>query len=240
MFKFKKNILLLLVFTPVLIFFTNCVDTSVESIPESITYYSELKFTNLVTGAGSATLTLNGAALGSVNFGSEIPGTQSEFLTVPAGSKTLEVNFGNTANTLKFASTTDRRMRIFIIGTTNSNEIITSTQRYIWQTKDSESGQPLFPSDKGQIAFFNGSPDGILNSVTFSGAADSTIEFENPLALGQSVSYIKLKPGSYNMDVLYNDTLHVTFNGDLLAKGRYTAVLYDAAANLKNAIFVDD
>jgi hypothetical protein len=214
----------------------------VESIPNSITYYSQIKFTNLVSGASAATLTLNGQSVGSVNFGSETPDPQSAFLTIPSGSKTLLANFGGAVSkTFQFAATTEYKIRVFLVGTTGSNELIANSQRYIWQTKDSDHGKALFPADTGQVALFNGSPDAVLNSVTFNGTSDTTtVEFDSPLAMGEGVGYTKLKSGSYTIDVLYNDTLHVTFNSTLAAKGRYTAVLYDAAASLKNAVFIDD
>jgi hypothetical protein len=213
----------------------------VESIPNSITYYSQIKFTNLVSGASAATLTLNGQSVGSVNFGSETPDPQSAFLTTTSGSKSLLVDFGSLDTIHQFAATTEYKIRVFLVGTTGSNELIANSQRYIWQTKDSDHGKALFPADTGQVALFNGSPDAVLNSVTFNGTSDTTtVEFDSPLAMGEGVGYTKLKSGSYTIDVLYNDTLHVTFNSTLAAKGRYTAVLYDAAASLKNAVFIDD
>jgi len=49
-----------------------------------------------------------------------------------------------------------------------------------------------------------------------------------------------LKSGSYSFNVLYNDSLHTTFDYNLGAKDRYTAVIYDAASSIKNTVFVDD
>ena len=71
---------------------------------------------------------------------------------------------------------------------------------------------------------------------------DSTtaVEFETPLGMGDGISYTKLQSGSTSFDVLYNDSLHVTFNYTLNSKGRYTAVIYDAATSIKNAVFIDD
>jgi hypothetical protein len=236
-----KTKLLLTVSICALILIAGCVDTSVQSIPPSIDYSSQIKIVNLVSGAGTATLTLNGQSLGTADFGSEVPGSQSAFLTIPSGNKTLAASFATaTSKNFQFAAATDYKIRVFLVGTGASNELVTNYQRYIWQTKDSENGRALFPADTGQIAFFNGSPDAALNSVTFNGTDTTTVEFDSPLAMGDGVAYTKLKSGSYTFDVLYNDSLHVTFNYTLDSKGRYTAVIYDAATSIKNAVFIDD
>lgn len=236
-----KTKLLLAMSICTLIFIAGCVDTSVQSIPPSIDYSSQVKIVNLVSGAGTATLTLNGQSLGTADFGSEVPGSQSTFLTIPSGNKTLSASFTTAASkNFQFAAATDYKIRIFLVGTGASNELVANYQRYIWQTPGSANGSALFPADTGQVAFFNGSPDAALNSVTFNGADTTTVEFDSPLAMGDGVTYKKLKSGSYTFDVLYNDSLHVTFNYTLDSKGRYTAVIYDAATSIKNAVFIDD
>jgi hypothetical protein len=221
----------------VVVFITGCVDTSVQSIPSSIDYSSQIKIVNLVSGAGTATVTLNGQSLGTVDFGSEIPGSQVAFLTIPAGNKTLNAVFATDTSDYLFAAATDYKLRVFLVGTSASNELFTQYQRYIWQTPGSANGSALFPADTGQVAFFNGSPDAVINGVTI---GDTSITFDSPLAMGDGTSYHKLKTGSFAVDVLYNDSLHVTFNYTLESKGRYTVAIYDAAASIKNAVFVDD
>ena len=235
-----KSKLLLALSICTVVFIAGCVDTSVQSIPPSIDYSSQIKVVNLVSGGGTATLTLNGQSLGTVDFGSEVPGSQSAFLTIPSGNKILIAGFTSVTDTFRFAAATDYKIRIFLVGTAGSNNLVSNYQRYIWQTPGSANGSALFPADTGQVAFFNGSPDALLNSVTFNGADTTTLEFDSPLALGDGVSYTKLKSGSYTFDVLYNDSLHVTFNYTLDSKGRYTAVIYDAATSIKNAVFIDD
>lgn len=236
-----KSKLLLALSICTVVFIAGCVDTSVQSLPTSIDYSSQIKVVNLVSGAGTATLTLNGQSLGTAEFGGEAP-SQATFLTIPSGSKVLNASFASaTAQNYQFAAATEYKFRVFLVGTSAANDIVVRYQRYIWQTPGSANGNALFPADTGQVVFFNGSPDAVLNSVTISGATDtSTVEFDAPLGLGESTSYMKLKAGSYNFDVLYNDSLHTTFNYDLSAKGRYTAAIYDAAASIKNAVFVDD
>ncbi len=223
----------------ILILFSGCVDTGVQSIPDSIIYYSQLKFTNLVAGAGTATFTLNGQSIGSADFGQEAPGS---FMQVQAGNKTLDVGFTSAATQqYKFSADTDYKIRIFLIGTAASNDLMKNNQRYIWQTKDSPNGAALFPPDTGQVDLFNGSPDAELSSIKITGGGlDSTFTFDSPLALGDNTGYMLLKAGSYAFDVTYNDSLHSTFNYDVAAKGRYTAVVYDVTGSVKNAVFVDD
>lgn len=233
-----KRLLLAISFWTV-VFIAGCVDTSVNPIPSSINYSSQIKVVNLVQGAGTATLTLNGQSLGTVAFGSEVPGSGSDFLTVPSGNKTLAATFSSAASqSYKFAASTDYKLRVFLVGTNSSSELVAKYQRYVWQTKDSENGKALFPDGIGQVAFFNGSPDAVISSVKMTGP--DTVVVAKSLAMGGSISYTKLKAGAYAFDVLYNTNQHLTFNYTLGAKGRYTAVIYDAAASIKNAVFVDD
>ncbi len=234
-----KTKLLLAISVCTIVFIAGCVDLSVQPIPSSINYSSQIKVVNLVSDAGTVTLTLNSQSLGSADFGSEVPGPQSDFLTIPAGNKTLSASFASAAsNDFLFAATTDYKMRIYLIGTAASNELVTNHQRYIWQTPGSDNGKALFPPDTGQVAFFNGSPDAVITSVTVSNG--ETITVDGPSELGSMLPYIKLKSGLYTFDVLYNDTEHITFDYTVGAKGRYTAVIYDYAADIKSAVFIDD
>ena len=222
-----------------IVFIAGCVDTSVQSIPSSINYSSQIKVVNLVSCAGTATLTLDGQSLGAAEFGKEVPDSLSDFLTIPAGSKTLKASFTSAANqNYQFAAATDYKIRIFLVGTAASNDLFSKAQRYIWQTKNSSNGKDLFPADTGQVMFFNGSPDAVLDSVFINDTLK--IAFSSPLEMGDGSSYIKLKSGSYSFKVIYNGSLHTTFNYNLGAKDRYTAVIYDAAASIKNTVFIDD
>jgi hypothetical protein len=315
-----KTRLLIAISVLTVVFIAGCVDTSVNPIPNSVDYSSQLKVVNLVTGVSQqAALTLNGTSLGTADFGSEVPGSGSAFLTLGAGAKTFDAAFSNALTDAnqgyKFSLTTDYKYRLFMVGTavtdtfsiasvTRSNDIVTvitsgpntaaqdqqvliegvagmtdlnkvstvletpndSTftillatsqnytgggsviktlfntnvvrvaQRYIWQTKDSENGAKLFPADTGWVAFFNGSPDAVLNSVSISGTSTSL----GDLAMGDEHNYIKLAAGNYTFDVTYDTDQHVTFDYTVASKGRYTAVIYDAAASIKNTVFIDD
>ncbi|HEX9252185.1 MAG TPA: DUF4397 domain-containing protein [Ignavibacteriaceae bacterium] len=220
------------------VFITGCVDTDVNPLPPSIDYQSQMKVVNLVQGAGTATLTLNGQSLGTVDFGSETPGSSAAFLTVPSGSKSVDASFTTAANqNYRFAATTEYKMRVFLVGTSAASNAFVQFQRYIWQTKDSQNGAALFPADTGWVAFFNGSPDATISTVEVNG---EDIHL-NSIVTGSGSSYVKLPAGTHTFDVYYNDDAdHITFDIDVASKGRYTATIYDVAASIKNAVFVDD
>ena len=232
-----KSRLLLAIGICIVVVIAGCVDTSVNPIPSSINYESQIKVVNLVSGAGQATLTLDGQSLGTANFGSEVPGSGSSFLTIPSGSRTLAATFASaTGQTYTFAASTEYKYRLFMVGTASSSELVGMRQRYVWQTKDSQNGAKLFPADTGWVAMFNGSPDAVLNSVSINGTSTSL----GNLASGTGYSYMKLAAGSYTFDVTYNTDQHVTFDYTVASKGRYTAVVYDSSASIKNAVFIDD
>lgn len=220
------------------VFIAGCVDTDVNPIPPSIDYQSQMKVVNLVQGAGTATLTLNGQSLGTVDFGSETPGSSSAFLTIPSGSKTVAASFASVnSQNYRFAATTEYKMRVFLVGTTAGSVSFVQNQRYIWQTKDSPNGAELFPADTGWVAFFNGSPDATISTIEIDGE-DSHL---GSLETGVGTSYVQLPAGNHTFDVYYNDDAdHITFDIAVTSTGRYTAAIYDVAASIKNAVFVDD
>ena len=230
------------------VFIGGCVDVGVQTIPDTINYSSQLKFVNLIVGAETATLTLDGQSLGTVNLGGEAP-SSSGFMQIPSGNKVLNISYNDanagidTSFIARFTAITDYRIRIFLIGTSASNELMLNAQRYIWQTKDSENGRALFPADTGQVAFFNGSPDAVLTGVDITGGTldtTLTIEFESPLEMGGMMPYMNLHSGSYSFSISYGDSSSTTFSYDLQSKGRYTVVTYDMEASLKNTVLVDD
>lgn len=233
-----KHLLLLVFLYFTTAFFVGCVDTSVNPIPDRIDYSSQMKVVNLATGAGSATLTLDGQSLGSVSFGGEIPGSGSGFLTIPSGSRNLAVSFDNgQSKTFRFSATTEYKFRAFLIGASTNPSLVIVNQRYTWQSKDSENGQPLFPADTAWVSVFNGSPDITVNSIEI---GTELTEFDAPVETGKSSGYVKNAAGTYNIVITYNDTQTLTFNHSLNSKSRYTIVLYDEAAQIKYAVLLDD
>lgn len=244
--SYKTKLLLAIGFISAFLI-AGCVDTSVNPIPDNIEYSSQIKVVNLVTGAGVASLTLNGQSLGSADFGSEAPGSGNGFLTITSGSKTLAASFATGGNnTYKFAAQTEKKFRVFLVGNDTLNSAVIMTQRYIWQTKDSKEGEALFPDGFGWVAFFNGSADAVLNSVSVDGTQTT---FTGGLAMGKAKGYIKLTAGSHSIDILYNDTEHITFDYTVQSKGRYTVVVFGqdtggggskSPLDIQYSVFTDD
>ncbi|GMU95399.1 hypothetical protein [Ignavibacterium album] len=234
---YKTKLLSLFISSVVLV--SGCVDVSNQLVPPSIDYSSQIKIVNLVIGSGTTSLSMNSQSLGSVDFGAEVPGPGSAFLTVPSGSKTLVATFSdNSTKSYQFSLSTDYKYRLFLVGDLTSSDASLIAQRMIFQTKDTQSGSSLFPDGKAQMMFFNGSPDASLNAVVFN---SDTINFETPIGQGESTSYILVDGNAdYNIQVIYNDSLVVAFSQNLVSRNRYTAVIFDQSSSLKNAVFLDD
>ncbi len=215
---------------------SGCVDTSGPVIPSSINYMSEMKIVNLVQGSGSTSLVLNDQSLGNVDFASEYPA--GNFLSIPSGNKALKVTFsGGTTKTFQFPAATEYKFRVFLYGTTSESEMKVVTQRYIWQTKNSKEGAPLFPENKTQVCVFNASTNALLNQVI---VGNDTASFPTPLGLGSSSPYLMFNGSSTNIKLIYNDTVSVTINTSLQTKSRYTLVTYDDGSAVNFKVFTDD
>jgi hypothetical protein len=195
-----------------------------------------MKVVNLVIGSGNTSFVLNGKTFGTANFGEETPA--GDFATITSGSKSLVANFsGGSSKTYQFAAPTEYKFRVFLVGTLTSNELYLVTQRYIWQTKNSPEGNPLFPENKGQLVVFNGSPDATVDGVI---VGSDTVKFSAPLTSGKSTSYLAFPSGSKNVKVIYNGNQELSFTYNLGSRNRYTMVIYDQAASLKYKVFLDD
>ncbi len=230
--RLPDKVKFLLVLCSGLIFFiSGCVDTGVQTIPSKIVYNSQVKFTNLVAGAGTATLTLNGQSIGTVAFGEE-----TSDMTVQAGSKTLDVAYASAANQeYLFSTETDYKLRVYLLGTAGSNNYLKNLQRYIFQTLD-------IPQDTAQVSFFNGSPDITLNSISLNSSSDTTDIDLGSMALGDTEPYMLVRSDTYSFDIAYNDSLEASFTDThaLSSMHRYTVVVYDTLGSLKLKVFTDD
>lgn len=234
--SFYKRKLLPFLFLPMVAFLSSCVDTSNPVIPSSINYSSQIKVVNLITGSGNTTFKLNGQNFGSADFGEETP--TGDFATVASGSKTLSATFANNSSkSFKFAAPTEYKFRVFLIGSLSDNDAKVVTQRYIWQTKNSSEGAKLFPDNKGQLLFFNGSPDVLVEKVIVN---SDTVNFDSPLQSGSNTTYLVFNNGNSDIKVVYNSGTEYSFNYNVGSKNRYTVVIYDSAANLKHKVFLDD
>lgn len=245
-----KTRLLIAISVLTVVFIAGCVDTSVNPLPNNVDYSSQISIANLVSGAGAANLTLNSQSLGTADLGSEYPGILP-FLTVPSGNKVLSVSFATApVQTYKFAAISLYKQRIYLVGTAAKSEAFSVLQRYARQTIDSPTDAYLYPVDTASVTLFNGSPDAKINSVTIGG---NKTTFTTPLVMGKGVAYTKLAAGSY--DFAFNITFKVAltdttsmdstmnttpFNYTVVSQGRYSVALYDSAANLQHAVFIDD
>ncbi len=96
--KFK----LLYIFGISLIFyFIGCVDTSVQNIPTSIDYHSQIQILNLASVNGAVTIDVVNAdgsmdgTTGQLNVGDAYPADGQPFMDIPSGAKTFNVTFAN-------------------------------------------------------------------------------------------------------------------------------------------------
>ncbi len=236
----KSYIRILLLFGMALIFsIVGCVDTSVQPIPSTIDYRSEVKVVNFAQGVGSADFVLRNAdgttlQFGTIPFGDE-DNAASSFMDVPAGSKTLSFN----SESFQFSVEVDKKVRLFVVGPSSDRSVVKMTQRYLFQTKDDQND--LFRPDTAAVAFFNGSVDVTVDAIhAVSADVDTTLEFSTPVELGDAVPYRYLKAGSYSMEVIAGEDTVATFQANLESQKRYTAAIYDTQANLKSKVFTDD
>jgi len=229
--KIPDKVKFLIVLCSGLLFFiSGCVDTSVQTIPSSIDYYSQATFVNLVTGAGAANFTLNSQTV-SVGFGEE-----SSAMTFPSGSKNLQVNFASgPGQTYSFALDVDYKFRVIMVGTNASSEVVRTTMRRV-------DGTLTTNPDSAMVTFFNGSPGSELNGITIAGTDTTDISFDSNVAYGDFTSPMMFAPGNYLVGLSFNDTLstNLSFAFNVAANGRYTAAAYDTLSSMKLTVLTDD
>lgn len=232
-------------------FFTGCVDTSVQNIPSSFDFHSQVKIVNLSSNGGAATINVfdvtgaKVASVSSLNVGDEYPGNGQAFLDLQAGSKTFIITYANApADTFKQVTDTDLRMRFFIVDVNDTTRnIVKSVERYTWQQKNTANGKALFPSDSTSIMFFNSSDVTVAKIIvkSTSPAVDTTITAS--LTNGKGFHYTMFKaPGNYTVSFWSaSDSLaSVSFSPQV--QSRYSTVLYGSSIKntLQSKVFTDD
>jgi len=228
-----------------LLFLAGCVDTSVNPIPSSFNFKSQLNIVNLAEGVAQADVSLRSKDGKVTNFGNVAFGAASNsgsYTEIAAGTKVLLFSHDNTTEQFQFSADTDRKIRVFVYGPAGERDIYRHIERYIFQTKDAANNEHLYPKDSAQVAFFNGSSDAEVSALeAVSSSIDTVISFGNALGLGKAAPYAQLKADSYTFYVIgsASDTL-TSFNMNLESKKRYTAVVYDVMANIKTKVFNDD
>ncbi|MDI6767691.1 MAG: hypothetical protein QME52_12790 [Bacteroidota bacterium] len=213
--------------------FTGCVDTGVQNIPEKINFTSMLNIVNTAKDEGNAVVTFDGQSFGTVAFGYDFPA--GSYTQMPAGTRKMIVNFASgKKDTIMQPLPTDSKARIFILKVDAATIYAYLHERYTYEI----AGQ----DGKALVRFFHASPDAgdgkILMSVT-GGVQDSVMV--STLVFGKSSpGYFSLTAGStYNFKLIFGtDTLKVT--PVLSAKKRYTHLVYDVKASLKQKLLTDD
>ena len=240
----KSYIQKLLILGMALAFFiVGCVDTSVQPIPSSFNFRSEVALVNFAEGVGSADFTMSTSNGETITFGTLAFGAaSSNFEDVPAGSKTLRFN----SESYKFNTEIDKKIRVFVVGTSAERKVVKFTQRYTFQSASNPADSSLYPENMTNLAFLNGSPDAEITKINAISSGGDTIVFSSsPLELGDIVSYQHLNAGTYTLDIISQGTAGDTVitsiqTPPLNVKGRYTAAIYGMAASLNNKVFTDD
>ncbi|MFZ0455567.1 MAG: DUF4397 domain-containing protein [Ignavibacteriaceae bacterium] len=230
-------------------YFIGCVDTSVQNIPTSFDYQSQLQLVNLASVSGTATIDIvnvdgSVAASTQLSVGSAYPADPQPFMDIPSGTKTFKVTFSNASfnNEFKYTIDSERKIRLFLINPdSSSTNLIKTDERYTWQTKNSDNAGNLYPAGSASIAFFNASPTTTIDILL---AQDSTLT--PSLAVGKALPYMTFKAG--NITVTFKkDTTGVGGNPtlasatiDAKSQGRYSAVLYGTTGNLQAKVYTDD
>ncbi len=240
MHKADKIKLLSLLGISLILFLSGCVDTSVQPIPSSIDYRSQVNFVNLAAGVGSAAVRMDLKSGGSIDFGSLALGNDSpsnSFKDIPAGAKTFYITYsGGKADTLKTSTETDTKMRLILIGDPSSRTLVKSVKGYIFATKADTN---IYPKNVAQVAFFNGSPDDTINTVkVVEGSKTSVMAL--PDNLTGSSSYTEFTPDTYTFSVTTGAGSEASKSVTLNSQGRYTVIVYDYLQNLKITVLTDD
>ena len=246
--KFK---LLYVLGISLIFFFAGCVDTSVNNLPTTVNYRSQVNVVNLAAGMGSAHVIMHEASgataaagqtidFGSINLGNTSP-SDGSFQDIPAGSKTVMIAYSGSSakDTLKLSTISNYKLRLFLVGTSSagSRSFVTMNQRYIASTKEDTI---LFPKTEAQVAFVNGSPDDTVSTVGMVAGSDTTEVSLADLVMGDASSYSQFTPKTYNIYVTSSTGAVAQQSVALKAQGRYTVIIYDNASNLKLKVLTDD
>ena len=231
-------------------YFIGCVDTSVDNIPTSFDFHSQVQVVNLASVNGAATVDIinadgkTDASTGQLNVGDAYPANDQAFMDIPAGAKTINVTFGSSTSTIKLTIDTERKIRLFLYNPDqNSVDIIKGVERYTWQEKNSDNAGDLFPTDTASISFFNASPDVSIDSIFVQG---SELDISS-LAVGEGTSYLPFTPPGTFTITFKQDTTDIggepnlaTTSINAQSQGRYSAILYGTKGNLQAKVYTDD
>lgn len=261
--KADKIKLSVIVGVSLLAFVVGCVDTAVQPIPTSIDYTSDVNIVNLAVGTGVATIKVYKAVVdqnalaqdtlrtkidyssaiinGTADLGSTLPA--SSYQEIPSGGLAVVASYANSAaaaDTFFLSADAQYKARYFIVGDTSSagRQLIKADERYTWQTPGSTDGAQLFPSNTGGVRVVNGSPDGTVSIDIQDGSGNSLDKAD--VDFSSAAGYYELPSGkNYNLIVTAGSTVDTTAITPGSQK-RYTAIVYNYAANLQVKVLTDD
>lgn len=238
-----------------LIFLYGCIDTNVQVIPSNIDTRSQIKFVNLATSAGAATIKVFDNKKSNINtssavaVGDEYPGSGVSFLDIPSGSTgTISYTNKNVIDSLKLFDS-DLKLRIFIVEDGGGNRtIVKRSERYIEQQKNTAIGKTLYPANISSFMFFNGAGDTTLDTIKIKGTNgsatvfDTTITPSSSLSTGDGTVYFQLKTApNYSITFISTDGILTNYpNFVPQSQGRYTAVVYGLKTGYKYKVYTDD
>jgi hypothetical protein len=244
--KADKIKLLYIASVSLLAFIVGCVDTSVQPLPSSVDYRSEVSIVNLTPGGGTATVqmyTVNQPTTAIINKALAF-GSADSYVDVPAGSKTLKVAYQGftSTSTFQLSTTSNYKMRIFLVGDGTAAGVgyKNAYERYIFQSPSSSDGAGLFPAGTAGIRLFNGSPDAgaVDNVVVKGGTVDTTVAVS--AAFEGGTEYMQFAAGTYSITFWAGNDSLTTISQTLGAKHRYTVALYNTRASLQSKVLTDD
>lgn len=251
MHKIDKNKFLFSIIIGLILIWSGCVDTSVENIPDSFDFNSQLKIVNIASATNAQSITVlnkEGVEIGTfqIALGQESPAEGEPFMNIPSGAKTFIVHFASSPDqTFRLSLESERRIRLYILNPdAATTDILKSDLRYTWQVKNSVNGRGLFYPDSASVAFLNGTSDATIASVIAqSTEIDTLIHFDEALVVGGSSSLNLKAPADYTIYFLSDtdDTLStLTLNANALS--RYTTVVYGSqgAGTLTSKVYTDD
>ncbi len=244
MLKNRKVRILFTLGVGIVLYLTGCVDTSVQPIPDHFDFRSQVNIVNVAEGVSQAEVSLvskdgSTVSFGNIAFGAESPA--GSFTEVAAGSKTMIFKHSGGTEEFKITADTDRKIRYFVFGPAGERDVFNFVQRYTFQTKGSPNSEKFFPKDSCQIAFFNGSSDATIDGfIAVASGIDTTVAFPKTIGMGKGAAYSQIKAADYRFYVISGSDTLTTFTAKLDQQKRYTAVIYDATANIKSKVFTDD
>lgn len=127
--KSDRNKLLLSIVSGIVLVWAGCVDTAVETIPESIDYNSQVRFVNQVPNE-TATITVDGSQVATVQSGGE-----SSYMEAPSGSRNVTATYSSGPNVSRSVFLdTEYKVTVSIQeDSTGARFFVKTLDGYVWQ-----------------------------------------------------------------------------------------------------------